>query len=265
MRTSRWFGAGCVLALSAASCGDGGGGTASEVTSAADTAVVSTVVEEPIDLVYISDSSGRVTATEYAALVEQQLGRPVRFTDWRFGGQMLSDELALIQRNPDVIADAEIIVIWGNHFGAGMEDDMGSCISPSESKTPVQLSEEDWAPFRQQLETTLQEIWRIRDGAPVVLRATDIYAANIAEWRELGIFDVCTASAEAMSAAVRAGAEAQNAVFVSTYDVYNGPEHDQDPRATGYLTSDGIHPSEVGGAAMANALAAVGYEPSTAP
>jgi len=255
MRSPRWVSAGCALVLMMSACGDDRA-TSVEVTTA----------KEPIDLLYISDSSGRVTAEHYATLIEQQLGAEVRLTDWRTGDQMLSDALARIRRSPDVVAAAEIIVLWGNPWGSGIGPDIGSCLSPSTSKPPpVALTDEYWAPFREQFETTLAEIWTIRKGAPVVLRVTDMYVVNIADWRDVGVFDACTASWEAMSAAVKAGAEAQNAVFVSTYDVYNGPQHDQDPRAMGYLGADGIHPTDAGGTAMASALAAVGFEPSTAP
>ena len=50
--------------------------------------------------------------------------------------------------------------------------------------------------------------------------------------------------------------------LVSVHDLFNGPEHDEDPREKGYIGSDGIHTSAEGRAAIADALAAVGYYPT---
>ena len=44
-----------------------------------------------------------------------------------------------------------------------------------------------------------------------------------------------------------------------------GPEHDEDPRAKGWIEEDGMHANETGGAAAAEALAAVGFEASEPP
>ena len=176
MHVPRWVSAGCALALMVSACGD-------DTATSTET----TVAQQPIDLLYISDSSGRVTAEQYATLIEQQQSAEVRLDDWRQGDQMLSDALARIQRHPDVVAAAEIIVLWGNPWGSGIGPDIGSCMAPSTSKPPpVALTDEYWAPFCEQFETTLAEIWTIRQGAPVVLRVTDMYASNVADWRDAG-------------------------------------------------------------------------------
>ncbi|MCJ7781303.1 MAG: SGNH/GDSL hydrolase family protein [Acidimicrobiia bacterium] len=42
-------------------------------------------------------------------------------------------------------------------------------------------------------------------------------------------------------------AEANGAVFVSFFDVFNGPEHDEDPREKGWIQDDGMHANDKGG------------------
>jgi lysophospholipase L1-like esterase len=54
-------------------------------------------------------------------------------------------------------------------------------------------------------------------------------------------------------------------VFVSFFDLFNGPDHDEDARAKGWIDEDGMHSNEEGGAAAAAALAAVGFEPNEQP
>ena len=60
-------------------------------------------------------------------------------------------------------------------------------------------------------------------------------------------------------------AEANGATFVSTYDVFNGPNHGEDPREKGWIGPDGEHTTDDGAAAIAEALTAVGFDPSSPP
>jgi lysophospholipase L1-like esterase len=50
--------------------------------------------------------------------------------------------------------------------------------------------------------------------------------------------------------------------MVSIFDVFNGPNHEEDPREKGWMEGDGYHPNDAGAAAIAEALAAVGFEPN---
>ena len=52
--------------------------------------------------------------------------------------------------------------------------------------------------------------------------------------------------------------------MVSAYDALNGPNHDVDIAQAGYLR-DEMHLNAAGGAVVAEALAAEGFEPSQAP
>ena len=69
---------------------------------------------------------------------------------------------------------------------------------------------------------------------------------------------------ETMSETVRLAAEKGGATMVSAYDALNGPNHDVDIAQAGYLRDD-VHLNAAGGAVVAEALAAVGFEPSQAP
>jgi hypothetical protein len=47
----------------------------------------------------------------------------------------------------------------------------------------------------------------------------------------------------------------------SMYDAFNGVDHDEDPRAKGYIGSDGQHTLPAGQVAQVETLDALGYEP----
>ncbi len=110
-----------------------------------------------------------------------------------------------------------------------------------------------------------EAIWEARDGQPVVLRGYDVYNPWFGQWTELGVEAECTAIWEGQARAAREAAEANGAVLVSFYDLFNGPDHDEDARAKGWIGDDGFHANEAGGAAAAETLAAVGFELSEPP
>jgi hypothetical protein len=243
---------------------------------------------EPVDLVFISDSSGGFVSERYAELASEALDREVRLNR-----SVDADAEAIRTRFAEVVAGAEIIVFYLN--SARFEPDMPAptfergCIDPVDVLTnPDYLDDpgylgpewtpgtkwevvaavptiEDWQPYRDWLSEVWEAIWEARDGQPVVLRGYDVYNPWFAQWDEVGVESECTAIWEGQAQAARDAAEANGAVFVSFYDLFNGPEHDQDARAKGWISEDGMHANEAGGAAAAEALAAAGFEPNEPP
>jgi hypothetical protein len=79
----------------------------------------------------------------------------------------------------------------------------------------------------------------------------------ITEWAKAGQQADCTAYWEAMSRAVAEDAAQHNVPWVSLYNTFNGPKHDEDPRE-GYIPGDGEHPADVGAAFIADLLSQSG-------
>jgi hypothetical protein len=223
------------------------------------------------DVVVISDSSLWGVAEPYARLIEQDGGVKVNIHDeWEGGLSAVSILKALrgdpggsAQREkwPQLIRDAEVLVLFGNPVDsldfeihdAGLRCVEG--IDPGE----MDLGTEAFAPYRADLDAIYGEIAKLREGRPLILRATDIYNPMISEWREKGIEDACGAFWEGLSAAARQAAEKNGVTFVSVYDEFNGPSHDQDPREQGLIREDGEHPSEAGAQRYAELLQRSGY------
>ena len=276
MRLRRSLAAATVCLLVAlAGCGDAG-------TDATQNADEPFPAGEPVDLVYISDSGGQNVAPRYAELAAEALDREVRLNReveadpeairTTFAEEVAGAEIIVFYFRPEAFEDGfpqpnirtafDAIDAWyGDPDYAGPEWTPGTKWEPA----PVVPSAEDWQSYKDWLGDVYEAIWEVRRGRPVVLRGHDIYNPWIAPWTELGIEPETTAFWEGQSQTIREAAESNAAVFVSFFDLFNGPNHDEDPREKGWIGEDGMHANEEGGAAGAQALAAVGFEPSEPP
>ena len=206
-------------------------------------------------------------AERYGSLAEEALGLTVNVHDRARGSSPSHPGPELIQDESDtgwapLIREAEIIVVFGNPRQSGATADLEICITGSTYRRdpPVRYSAMDWQPYRDLLDEIYAEIWRQRDGEPVVLRAVDFYNPVISAWREAGIETECLAALESFNRTIAEAAEAAGATLVSVADVFNGPTHTEDPREKGYIGGDGIHTTDEGAAAIAQALTDVGFD-----
>lgn len=221
---------------------------------------------EPWDLVWFSDSRGSGVAEAWAERIQEAESVDVRVHDHAIDNlslvqlrQMVSDDEAFREE----VADAEIIVVFGNPLGSGPED-MDTCAStsPVPRDPPEHNRSADWAPFADVLRDIFDEIFELRAGRPTVIRAPDEFAAALADWREAGIDAECTAGWEAHAGVIRETAEEYGVGSASWYDAFNGADHDEDPREKGYIAADGWHQSQDAGvAAQVEVLHALGYDP----
>jgi len=267
-----------VVGFGAAACGDSA--VEPEAQPSVEPLVEAAVVDQDsgaslygLDLFYAQDSHGFGVADRYAELVERELGIDVVVHDNAIGNLSAAEILARIRGEEgrsdwsDLIQAAEIIVIYGNPLGSGYTSDIVTCVSgsTSEREPPVRYSEADWQPYQDVLEQIYEEIWAIREGDPVVLLAPTALNPAISAWRAAGIEAECTVALEAWNASIARAAETGGATVVPVYEAFNGPAHDEDPREEGWIGPDGLHLSDAGKAAVAETLAAAGFEPVTPP
>lgn len=243
-------------------------------------------VGEPVDLLVLSDSGGccGTVAPGYALSASEALDREVRIHDEYVGG--LVTILERVQSGlADEVAEAEIIVLYGHPDGLEYDlplPNIHSCFDATEAvedpdylgdwtlgqeweEIPVIPTVEDWQPLRDAMDQIYAEIWKLRDGQPTILRAYDIYNGFLAPWIEVGVEEECTANWEVQTQVVREAAEANGAGFVSLFGIFNGPNHDEDPREKGWMAEDGFHAGEAGLDVVAEALTALGFELSEPP
>lgn len=167
--------------------------------------------------------------------------------------------------DPAMVADAEIVVVGINSEGQGRAGkDIEKCIfearAPSWTYTAA-----DWKPYQDQLDQFCAEVWKLRRGAPTVLRTFDRYVPNIRDGRTNGVVRQCTHAFETLSAAARKNAQANGAVMAPVYDAFNGPRHLQDPVTKGLIGADLTHTTDKGEIVIADLLAATGFHPTPPP
>ena len=239
-------------------------------TTMADPTEASPESGEEWELVWFSDSTGFGLADLWGASIEEEFGIDVVVHDFARGSlqatavlDWLGDGKSSLPKMKNQVAEAEIIVVYGNPAGSGATSDERTCVSTStvSREAPTQNSPEDWAPYKDVLESIYEIIFDLRDGQPTIVRAMDMYNPVIADWRVAGIETGCTASWEMMAQTVREAAASHGVPTVSMYDSFNGADHSEDPREKGYISADGQHTTDEGKAAMVDVLDAAGYLP----
>lgn len=221
---------------------------------------------EPWDLVWFSDSGGFGVAELWAERIEEDLGVEVRVNDRSAGGLAATTVLDSIEDDSklrELLAEAEVIVIYGNPRGSGYPDEMETCVSTSTAPRdpPRRYSAEDFDPYRDVLTSIYEIVFDLRGGEPTIVRAIDLYNPVIADWRTAGIEDECTADWEMWARTIREAADEYRVPTASMFDAFNGPGHDEDPREKGFIGPDKEHTSDKGKAAMVEVLHGLGYDP----
>ena len=163
----------------------------------------------------------------------------------------------------EAVADAEIIVVYGNAARSGPTDVATCARSGTDSREPPEYyTSADLGPYGDVFRDVFDAVFELRAGQPTVIRTYDAFAAALADWREAGIEPECTAAWEAQADAIHEAAAEYGVLTASFYDEFNGVDRDEDPREKGYIDVDGFHQSEDAGvSAQVEVLHALGYDP----
>jgi hypothetical protein len=165
-----------------------------------------------------------------------------------------------LRRWPDLVSDAEVVVL-----AVGPEDltsGTGSWINQCAVPVPlVDCSTETLEAFAADLDAIYEEILRLRNGSPTIVRTLEYFAPHLTSWREGGVEDECTRCYEKMNAVIRQTAEEHGVPVAPMYEIMNGPNHDQDPREAGYVIPNSVRLTKAGLQAIADQLRDLGYEP----
>lgn len=224
------------------------------------------------DLVVIGDSSMWGLGEALAAQIEEDVDVQVELHLWVYNSYSAGSVLRMLENNEDkgltpLLRDAEYVVIWANPMDSMNPDlpiiDDGACFGYG--GTVGSCPPEGYAQFTADLETFYAKIFELRDGQPTIVRGLDLYQPLVSNWIKQDKFEACTECWEVLSDATRQAAETYNVPFLSRYDAFNGPNHDEDPREKGLIISDGQHPSELAAEYTADLLSEMGYDPVTPP
>lgn len=267
------------------------GTTAASISTS--TTEPATVVErpapgEPWDLTFFGfdDVLSELTAELYAEAVADALGTEVRLArpagfDHVWAATLLPQLRG--DRYPPLgylVPTAEIIVLLsrpGERNDGSDEyivEDFERCWwRAAQGEPPASdLPADYWDSYRQDLNGVFAELWDLRQGIPTVLIALDLYNPSLPMQREAGIDGECVAWFESWSDVVADVAGPNGSLVVSLHDLFNGPDHDQDPADPEYVGPTDDDPARpwyratpAGAARIAQALVEAGLDPMSQP
>jgi hypothetical protein len=246
------------------------------------------------DLLIISDSTNWGVGQYYAKLIESDMNVKVNLHDCWVGGLSIGRTLNTLQSGgsiqsyvadqsclrpwADLVNEAEVMVLFGNPIDSYPPD--GSWNIPEDPMSCVMGGYEGWylypgfetykdnmlkacapetfATYKAHLGAFLDEIDKIREGRPLILRMTDAYIPVHSNWLNNGVDEVCTTCFGYVSEAIRQVADEHGVPVARTLVALNGKDHMSEIPEE-YLM-DGIHPSDTGAQFIATLLQKTGYE-----
>jgi hypothetical protein len=119
---------------------------------------------------------------------------------------------------------------------------------------------ETFATYKAHLGDFLDEIDKIREGRPLILRMTNYYIPYHSSWSQHGVDEVCTPCIKNLLDVIQQVADEHGVPVANTLVGFNGENLLTDPVALGYIGYDGEHLSDVGAQYVASILRQTGYE-----
>jgi hypothetical protein len=237
-----------------------------------------TINEKEWDLLFVSDSSGWNVADIYGEMIAEDMGVTVNVLDqWKGGlpakrllnslrGELGDDYDYDMQKMRETVAQAEVIVVYGNPEGSVMSDNPWdfNCGQGFSECYVNNCSMESFQLYIDHLKEIYSLIFELRKGKPTLIRTFDAYNPNlITQCAENGTVDVCLQCWENYNQAIHTAADEMGIPVANVFDAWNGPDHREDPTLKGYTQPDGEHPNETGARVIAQTLRDLGYDPIT--
>lgn len=195
----------------------------------------------------------------YAAHIEADQGVKVRLDNQSISGATSGDllwSLRNLQRFHDAVSEAEVVT-----FVIGINDLFGPLTGPykrgdcggEDNRDCLRHALES---FRLNYDAIIAEILALC-GSQTIVRAMTYYYPDLADF---GLDEDLQPFIEPMNEHIIQAASEHNIPVVLVHLTFNGPDGDQDPIDLGYLSSDGLHPSELGSTVIADLHRELGYE-----
>jgi hypothetical protein len=224
------------------------------------------------DVLWISDSSGWGVAEIYGEMVAEDTGKEVIVHDYWFGTLAAEEVLNALNGDPgqnfqfrtlrEVVSEAEIIVFFGNPIDLDKGSTLGDWDCTSGDCYVNQCEKVNFEKYTNNLKEIYTIIFDLRGNNETVVVAYDSYSAGVNEWHESGVFEECKRCWTLFNEAIYTASESYNVPVAQVVEAWNGGyDFLIDPDQLDY-TIDGIHPNEKGARVIAEAVRALGYEPT---
>lgn len=240
------------------------------------------------DLLIISDSTNWGVGHYYAKLIEADMNVKVNLHDcWR-GALPILDTLQTLQSSgiwssgvgdnscqkplTELVKEAEVMVLFGNPVVHGSPSRGDQCVlggyegrntlsgfEEYKESLLASCSPENYVTYKTNIGTLIDEIYKIREGRPLILRMTDLYIPEHSRWTLWGVDKECTVCVGGVAETIRQVAEERAVPIADTMAGFNGNDYMLDPSEAGYFREDGVHPSDKGAQFIANLLQQTGY------
>jgi hypothetical protein len=113
--------------------------------------------------------------------------------------------------------------------------------------------------FRENYDALLDELALHADPSEKLVRVLTMYNPTYADWKAAGSYAACQPLWEDLNEQIVESATAHGYQVVDVYSLFNGEDHQEDPREKGWIGLDGEHTSEAGQAAIADLIRSAGY------
>lgn len=206
----------------------------------------------------------------YADLLGMDTGTTVNVDNLGVNGltsEQLRAEIEGNQRAKDAIQQAEVITI---NIGANdllwalWKYRSGNC-GGADNQDCLRQTVDD---FQVNWDAILAGVTDVRSPDTTIIRTMDFYNPlghldKAASWPNAGVNDfmVFKKYLEQVNSHIATSSEARDIPHAKVHEAFNGPNGDEDPSTKGYMSQDGVHPSDEGHAVIAQELRTLAYEP----
>jgi lysophospholipase L1-like esterase len=199
----------------------------------------------------------------FADLVVRDTGKQVPVTNLAVSGWQSSDLLTALRMDPQTrstLQQAQVITfdIGGNDLLHANRLFLARNCGGSDN---LECFRDAVSGFKSNWDQILAEITSLRSPNVAIVRTMNIYNPFVAVQKTAGTFNVLRPFLEEVNGHIEMTAAAANIKVADVYTAFNGPEHDQDAAAKGWMSVDGVHPNDLGHEAIAEALQGLGYSP----
>lgn len=257
-----------LIVLLLAGCGTQVAPTATPIPLTAAT-VIATSGDQEWDLVVIGDSTMIGIVDHYPPLLEQDLAIKVRIHNWTNSEQRVSVILKELRTNEELrqdLREAEVVLFMVNRGDAYQlpvmdyylygptSDRCGGADNQDCLREALKLFEED-------VDAVFAEIVSLCSPSDTLIRTMDAHAFwKVTESKENGTFEGLNHYWQAGNDYLIQVATEYHIPVAPVHEAFNGPNGDEDPRDTGYISSDAVHPTVKGWELMAKLYRDLGYE-----
>jgi lysophospholipase L1-like esterase len=209
----------------------------------------------------------------YQRHITADTGVSVSLTNLGQNGWTSADLLNALRTNRKFRSSVKAaqVVTWdigGNDLRAARESyKVGTCYRDTDSQDCLRAAVET---FETNWNAIIVEILALRATSGTIIRTMDVYNPYVNEdkaantWADdggLDDFQVVKQYLDEVNQHIASTATVKGIPYAKVYDAFNGPNGDTDPSSLGYITFDGLHPSDNGHTKIAELLQGLGYAP----